>query len=326
MDVGLSCINHFGESICAHYQLVDWVRQRNHEKAIKLQRAISQSTCASVLLSCENFYHHWSPDDIAFLASYLSEFDVEIICYVRPQDDYMESAWKQQAKIGELRMPFPHFLERHTHPKFLNDTHANYYRMLAPWSTVFGRQAICLRVFNADEFVDGQLLFDFLKSCGIDVANMSRSLRLSVSAAASNRALPSELAELIRRVNVTGQVNKKELPQLVSYLSALREYKNIPLLSASDRVRILQNYGDSNKALFEEYRGSVMPDCFQFKEAALSPSSVGRFEDLGTKSLISAWRANPDFVPLGSYKSLKNILSASLSQQYRRLISTFRRV
>ena len=259
-EQGLSKIDHFGEEIHAHYPIVSWLNNRETESLDKLIHSINSSACETAIISCENFYHHLQTESIAYLGSVFKDYSVEIICYVRRQDQYMESAWKQQIKVGAMKMAFADFLQRHTHEKYLNEVHANYYRMLKPWANVFGMDAIKVKVFDKSEWVEHDLIADFLNTCAIDEKH---ALSVLTKPNLTNLALPTGLIRILQKTNAKGLIPREEQQSFVMYLNKLTLFNNAALLSTQDRLAVIRNYSQSNAQLFSEFNKKEIPKCFQ---------------------------------------------------------------
>jgi len=171
-----------------------------------------------------------------------------VICYVRRQDDYVESAYRHRVKVGAAGGPMGSFVSRHVNAADLGVVHANYHRVLAPWRRCFGAQAMVVRPFDEARFAGGDLLTDFLCAAGLDGIRLPRR-----PAARANRAVPAELVRVLRVVNEAGSIPADEHPSFVRYLRARHEFADYPLLDATTRARILANYADSNRQLFAQY-------------------------------------------------------------------------
>lgn len=291
-DVGLAHEEHYGELIHAHYTAVYWVLSENASGLRQVRKAIDASKCGTVLLSCENFYHLLSPEQVGTLAALLKGLSVRIVCYVRRQDLYIESAWKQQAKVGALRMPFPAFLEQHTSADYLSKSHANYHAKLEPWREAFGREAIVVRPFDASAFRAGDLVTDFLDACGLDDVEAIAALPRAPS---TNVAIPSELADLVRRTNVEKLVDPEHQQAYVAWLRGFGGFEDPPLLTSKDRRAILRNYRDANRKLFEDYLGGRSPALFlpaatRGEDPPETAPKVGRAPDPAIRCLVEAWR------------------------------------
>lgn len=293
---GLSKIDHFGEVIHAHYPVVTWIKDRQTQRLKTLSDSLNSSSCDIAVISCENLYHHLTSEDIAFLANAIKGFSVEIICYVRRQDLYMESAWKQQVKVGALSTPFPDFLRQHAHSEHLEKVHGNYYRMLLPWANTFGFENVKVRVFDKSEWVNGDLIDDFLNTCGLEVDKAISGLEKSQI---TNTAMPSELIMLVRKVNATHAIPKHEQQKFVTFLNKLRIFNEKPLLSTTERLAIIGNYQQANSLLFSEFGKRPVPECFfpsAVKEAVNESSSKDiSVEDIAARTIARIWnQSSPD--------------------------------
>jgi capsular polysaccharide biosynthesis protein len=307
-EQGLSDITHFGELIHAHYPIVSWIRDRQTENLEKLSLALNTSGCETGIISCENFYHHFSAEDIDFLATVFKQFSVEIICYIRRQDLYMESAWKQQIKVGALKAAFPDFLQRHTQANYLEEVHANYYRMLKSWAAVFGIDKIRVKVFDKSVWINGDLIDDFLHTCGIDT---EQALSALVKPALTNVAFPNELIRVVQKTNAMNLIPKARQQDFVEYLRKLNSFNESPLLSTAERMAIIKNYQPTNRALFAEFCNQPVPKCFRpvaIKNAAkVENSRPVLLEDIAVKSIVAAWKKSSFHLPVSKQSLIKTV-------------------
>jgi capsular polysaccharide biosynthesis protein len=299
LEFGLERVTQADEVITAHYPLAYWLSECREKQARELVSHIENSPCGTVLLSCENFYHLLFEQQLAFLAEHLRPFSVEVLCYVRRQDQYIESAWKQQVKVGEFKMPFAEFMRRHTDPAAIQSAHANYHRMLLRWAEVFGPEAVHLRVFDPSEFASGDLLDDFLQACGVDPLAGSSALERP---SASNLAIPSELIELLRVANAMKLVEKSDQELFFRFLRGAGEFANPSLMTRADRLAVVGTYRASNERLFAELAHRDVPACFTGRAAAdadPSPASGVRRpvlsppEQIALRTLHSIWKSTP---------------------------------
>jgi hypothetical protein len=251
-SMGLRRTNHFGEVITAHYGVAEWIVRQDEETLLKLRKSIENSLCSTVLFSCETFYHIFVGQALKTLQQVLQGFHVTVICYVRRQDLYMESAYRQQVKVGEFKMPFPQFLNIHTDPAKLEKVHANYYRILRPWEEMFGRDALLIRPFDKKSLRKGDLLEDFLHLCGLHGALQSCKNLPRVH----NIALPRELIKVIRYFNAAGTIEPHQQQSFVADLMSKVEFADAPMLAYADRKRIIANYSEANNKLFQRYIGT----------------------------------------------------------------------
>ena len=241
-------VDHFGEAIVAHYKLAEIIQNRADEELKAFREYINDSPLETIIFSCENLYHHLGEKEVELLASLLHGCRVTIVCYVRRQDLYIESAYKQQVKVGVAKVNVNGFLARHTDKNHLSQVHANYYRMLMPWDQHFGTEAITVRVFDPQCFINGRLLDDFLDAAGIGDISLP-----DVTGSKANVAMPSELIQVVRVFNALKLIPRAEHQSFVEHLRAQFDFADYPLVSPEIRQQVLENYEQTNNQLFERF-------------------------------------------------------------------------
>ncbi len=244
---GLSEVNHYGEIIHAHYQFVDWLKKRRLEKLEIARSYIQNSTCKTIVFSCESFYHDLRDEEIALLHNLFSDFQLCIVCYVRRQDLYVESAYKQQVKVGAFTMPFSDFADDHSNVNYLFEAHANYYRLLSLWADYFGVDSVRVIPFERRYMKNGDLVEDFFSIFGAVEALSCGNASLS------NVGFPSQLVETIRYYNYLGIVPDDRRQYFIAFLKAQAQYRDFPLANDGIRRGILKNYAEANSKLFEKF-------------------------------------------------------------------------
>lgn len=120
----------------------------------------------TVLLSAEHFSSRCSrPERIERLGEMLGDRDVEIILYVRPQQELLLSAYSTFLKSGGKKT-----LEELCQRQWLKPgaIYFNYFRMASRWWEVFGRDKVTLRIFQKPHLVEGDIYRDFIATLGLD--------------------------------------------------------------------------------------------------------------------------------------------------------------
>ena len=287
--LGLKCTNHFGEVITAHYPVARWIVKQDEGSLLRLRQGIETSSCSRILFSCESFYHILARKHLEYLKRILQGFRVRVICYVRRQDLYIESAYRQQVKVGQLKAPFSEFLKTHTDREQLDQVHANYYKALRRWEEMFSRDAIVVRPFEKTSLYKGDLLEDFLHLCSLHGALKSCKSQPNVH----NVALPRELIEVIRYFNSTGIVQSHQQQSFVEDLMRKMDFADGPMLTYTDRMRIIANYKDVNKKLFQRYIGEQEAfdesDLDSCKDDSVQAIDINQ---LLARLVVAAWEEN----------------------------------
>lgn len=246
--VCLKLVDHFGETIAAHYPLVDAIKSRDSRKLEKVTNYIDKSVCETVIFSCENLYHSLEESDVDWLSKALQNYHVMILCYVRRQDLYIESAYRQQVKVGEFKMKFDDFLKRHVDRSYLTEVHANYYAMLEKWRESFGASSLVVRPFDQRLFYHGTLLNDYSNVLGLKEATLETSSKNN-----TNLKLPRELINVVRLSNSLQIVPRDHQQSFVQFLSDHLDFRDSAFLNPSERDLVLKNYEEVNKKLCKRF-------------------------------------------------------------------------
>ncbi|MDZ7784481.1 MAG: hypothetical protein U5K56_16615 [Halioglobus sp.] len=244
---GLHGNDDSGEVTPAHYSLVEALRDGREAELESIGDYVDKRPEKTVIFSCEDFYHHLEERHVARLAQLFGNHSVTVICYVRRQDEYVESAYRQRIRSG-VAVRAHTFSARHTDPACLNEVHANYYRMLNVWARCFGTEAVVVRLFDADRFHGGNLLQDFLMAAGLPDVELA-----GAGGDRSNEALPAELVAVLRACNEAEVVPREHHTRFVADLRKRFHFDDYPMLNPETRARIMENYAGSNRLLFEQF-------------------------------------------------------------------------
>ncbi len=100
------------------------------------------------------------PSEIETLKNFLNKWftDIKIVIYLRRQDRLVVSRYNTACKVGFIvKSILPH-------PAKLRHF-VNYQNLLGKWSSIFGKESITPRIFNPAEFINHDLLQDFIRVC-----------------------------------------------------------------------------------------------------------------------------------------------------------------
>lgn len=165
---------------------------------------------------------------------------VQIIYYVRDQRDFLKS-WYSQAVAGKTQ-------ETKSYRRFIQEDGlsmkiADYSSVANHWASVFGPEAMTVKVFHRDSFLRGNLIYDLLATLEVDTPEV---LEASLAAPARNvRSTALQLA-LLRQANKLG-VNKRTRKAL-RRSGLLRSVSSRSLPDDMD-AQILDRFSDSNAAI-----------------------------------------------------------------------------
>jgi hypothetical protein len=123
----------------------------------QLVQEVRDTDPRAVVISSEEFLRNTSalPEWCRWLAKALGVSDVQVIGYVRPQWEYIESSYAQQVKGGFHYMMFDDYVERE-----ITNTRFDYYQMFDYWRQVFGDR-LTIRPFAKSAFIGQDVIDDF---------------------------------------------------------------------------------------------------------------------------------------------------------------------
>lgn len=151
-----------------HHKLcINFTRQKfNYEdRVIEVKKALQvlieeakNSSCKKIIISSEDF-PGVTEDEIKNI--YIDElgkyFDINVIVYLRRQDEYLESWNAQLIKTGTFTSDI-YSLKNQLSSKGLFD----YYSMIEKWSKYIGKQNIHVKVYEKGQFFKQNIFNDFM--------------------------------------------------------------------------------------------------------------------------------------------------------------------
>ncbi|MGI6033713.1 MAG: hypothetical protein ACOX69_09875 [Coriobacteriales bacterium] len=175
--------------------------------------------------------------------------DIQIVLYLRRQDQFVTSLWSQFVK-GKTRESRP--LEQY----MLNEKIGavlDYDRGIARIEETFGAENITVRIFNRKLFPGGDVVHDFCDCVGFDFFEEFSAPKQRENPSLTNRA--AYLKNLINRGTYARKVdNVFSHPALTA--GALEEERDRrPYLSYEQSISLLERYEKGNARIAREYFG-----------------------------------------------------------------------
>ena len=166
--------------------------------------------------------------------------EVKIICYLRRQDNHLQSLYQQWIKTGHTKVKGKSIHE------FIADYKIGMYsEKLEPWRKQFGLENILVRVYEKEQFEGGTIFSDFLYTIGLK-ANVDWSFPQKGK---SNISISSLGVALMR---ICPELRYDDFVKMGFEMEQAHE-SNESLLSANDRKDILAKYKESNRLVALEY-------------------------------------------------------------------------
>jgi hypothetical protein len=265
-------------NIFAHHNLAREVnlRDRPHNPSAgtlaALINEVESQPLDQIIVSSEvlSFSHRLTPQHVTWLRSQLpQQWDIQVIVYIRRQDELLHSWWAQVAKLGRTQATFAQML-----PRLMRDYRAaDYDRLLQYWEDPFGRENIHLRVFE-DIVKQGHIFADLLAWYGLT------DLDGAVMPQSTNTTPSEKTLRFIRKVSQQLQTpgEADDTPDMGDIgadasdwqLASARYYQNVLLVFAAQagwnetkvnqltpalRQHIMGHYAQSNQRVARRYFG-----------------------------------------------------------------------
>ncbi|MBF0169632.1 MAG: hypothetical protein HQK87_00855 [Nitrospinae bacterium] len=214
----------------------------------ELDRELADHT-GDALISSENFYLFPNPksleDRLLSLPS-LKGRRVQVIVYLRPQEEVVEAWYNQTVKAQGSTATFAESLER---DRDLWDYEAR----LKPWADIFGRENIRARLYGGGSDSTWDICADFVAWFGIS------PLGLVFPEVRSNTNLNRDLLEFQRMVNRLPMtpIQKRSLQKQLADLSLRTRGSGLfcesSFLSQENRRALRAEYERSNRNVAKDY-------------------------------------------------------------------------
>jgi hypothetical protein len=228
----------------AHHAL-SWAIREMHGRKMDVwdeaRAELAQSEAPINIISSEAL---WFTDPAAVKEQVKDQTDLRIVVYLRRQDQYLQSLYKQAVTSGRK----DDFLSWRAQTGDRGD----YLSVLRGWAGAFGRENLILRAYERDDArVD--VTQDFFEAIGVDVA-----AEIADRDTRQRRHNPSprhELLSLIRAANKTPYrfEHDKFFWSVIRHKGAY--VGSSDLLDYDDCVELMRGYERINRGLSEEFFG-----------------------------------------------------------------------
>lgn len=193
--------NSMGESI-THHALADFGRYKSPEGAISLWHSIGELDFNCMLVSSEIFHSRISdkdgPEFFKFIKSALAKMEVKIVFYIRRQSQWFQSAYSQWVQVN---------LQHKTIQQLAKSYHKTLPDQVLAFGKIFGIDNVIVRPFEKTQFVNGNLIDDFLSSL-----NLEPSDHFKIPKGNPNPRLTGDALEVMRLINQFAQSEEEKRP------------------------------------------------------------------------------------------------------------------
>lgn len=175
---------------------------------------------------------------VAFIEKHFST--VQVICYLRRQDEHIQSLYQQWIKTAKESV------KGKTIKEFVANYKGDfYYEKLEPWKNLFGIENIKVRIYEKPQFIGGNIFNDFGDAIGIKEIEKFDKPPSNLS----NLSINPEATELLR---ICTDMDYNKLVKI--WPNATKQnLTNYSLLTAKEKAEIINTYEESNKKVAKEY-------------------------------------------------------------------------
>ena len=208
----------------------------------RLEEILSSSKFNKVILSCESLY---------MLPMELHEIvpNAKIVVYFRDQVGRIESSYHQSIKKHQLKKSFSKWVDH----ILKGDEEKNYSgKVLWDWERLYGTESVVFRPYDKNQFDNGDIVSDFIKSIGIEKEHSSIDKAEVVNVGYSPEALQYKL--LINQAVSEYDLRKDRLiDRALQAYSAEFTGKRSSLYSQEMLEKIKAKYQDSNDEITKKF-------------------------------------------------------------------------
>ena len=188
--------------------------------------------------------------NVQWLAAFKAHFDVSVLCYVRRQDDWLESWYNQH-----IKWPWDTRFATASPDEFFacrsEFDWLHYAAMLGRWADVFGRQYVIVRPFEQGQLL-GSVVEDFCSQCDIDFSG------LSVPPHTHNASISAISISLLRHLGLLNKVGEERIYLLSRVNKAvaaagLGEGKHV--FTPAQRLAYLGQFASDNETIARDFLG-----------------------------------------------------------------------
>jgi hypothetical protein len=216
------------------------------------------------------------------LFSVIDPKNVRILFYVRRQDHYLESAWKQWHYKDVNYSDFSDYVKRYKVP--------NWYNLLKKWSKYIEKERINVIPFEKDSFPDG-LLPHFFQQIGLSEKQVEKiNFPVPGRGWGENRSFSREVLDImfLSRELSEGNINDHKIQRLISlYLNKNYQkefFAGTSLLTTEMRCQTIEQYKDINKKMAKEFLNRK--NGILFKENITEENNGEHYQGLSIEALV----------------------------------------
>lgn len=210
-----------------------------------------------------------------------SGIQVKIIAYLRCQEDYLESWWRQHVKKGYKCKQWDESIQ--ALPKYFA---ADYEKQLAKFEYMVGQENMIVRRYEKGRFLgnEGTIFSDFLDAVGIEFTDEFELPLSTVNPSWTNNYV--EIKRILNQMICEEGADKTEMTFFEEVGNHCCEFypqnEKSDFFSPEERRAYAESFKESNRHVAERYLGEQDTDLFVYKEKKMpkwQPGTQQQYED-----------------------------------------------
>lgn len=215
----------------------------------QVREEAEKSPANKVFLSSEYLWGRFDQTFFSRIQTLRESFEMRLLCYLRPQDDWLESTYVQCVKSGEGRTFREWLLANLDRP----GAFCHYDAILQQWEQVFPPERIHVRPYEAAEGTTDSVdeVVDFL-----EISKPHAMVPLTRSSNPSPIPRDTEIIRLINRSALSPAKKEKARKNLLRNSKKKDPHTRFHYLSADETIELFKRYQRGNDAVAQKYSKS----------------------------------------------------------------------
>lgn len=223
----------------------------------KLAECINEHSDKTIVLSAEHFSSRLRENALKYISDFFQKLGItpEIIIYLRPQPDYIESSYSTEIKAGSPKV-FKKVMEQYQTQTIRYD----YEQLIDLWAGFFSKDSIKIIPYEKSSIGD-DIRLNFLSAIGVKDFSGLDLAKTKLNEKWSNPMLEFARLANARMKHIQGQerldflafaqeIIARELQPQPSHLMTFEQYNEVMTFYAASNARMCQKYLPDRQALF----------------------------------------------------------------------------
>ncbi len=243
-----------GRTNIAHNSIIQLIRKGKGEAvAEEILSEIVENSGKTCIISSEMFFRKDMAEYFAKIFPAALRLQTRVVVYIRRQDKYAESMYKQRVKNGRYQGSPEEYAQ--------TVVNLHYGQTLSHFATAFGIRNLIVRPFERSLFPGGDVLQDFCRSTGIPL-----ELGQKYQHPSANATLSREVSELLGQISrETPKVNTKDIIRHIMHHRPEGTVVSSDCLDLETRRSIMRTYAAENEEVRATYC-AALPGLFDLSD------------------------------------------------------------